>query len=81
MAIFNWLWLLENLWSMYFLMTLSIKNGEYAFLIRLDLIFSMSLWKEFQLLQILNDLPIKHLIKLYLYENNVKLIQFKRSPV
>ena len=43
-------------------MTLSIKNGGYAFLIRLDLMFSMSLWKEFQLLQILNDLSIKHLI-------------------
>ena len=28
-------------------MTLSIKNGEYALLIRLDLIFPMSLWKEF----------------------------------
>ena len=37
-------------------MTLSIKNGRYAFLIRLDLMFSMSLWKEFQLLQILSDL-------------------------
>ena len=30
-------------------MTLSIKNGGgYAFLIRLDLMFSMSLWKEFR---------------------------------
>ena len=28
-------------------MTLSIKNGGYAFLIRLGLMFSMSLWKEF----------------------------------
>ena len=36
-------------------MTLSIKNGGYAFFIRLDLMLSMSLWKEFQLLQILND--------------------------
>ena len=27
-------------------MTLSIKNGEYAFLIRLDLMISMSLWKK-----------------------------------
>ena len=43
-------------------MTLSIKNGGYAFLIRLDLMFSMSLWKEFQLLQILSDLSIKHLL-------------------
>ena len=39
-------------------MTLLIKNGGYAFLIRLDLMFSMSLRKEFQLLQILNDLSI-----------------------
>ena len=60
-------------------MTLSIKNGGYAFLIRLDLVFSMSLWKEFQLLQILNDLSIKRLIKLILYENDVKLWKFKRS--
>ena len=52
-------------------MTLSIKNGGYAFLIRLDLMLSMSLWKEFQLLQILKDLSIKHLIKLILYENDV----------
>ena len=37
-------------------MILSIKNGGYAFLIRLDLMFSMSLWKEFQLLQILEVL-------------------------
>ena len=36
-------------------MSLSIENGVYEFLIRLDLEFSMSLWKEFQLLLILND--------------------------
>ena len=62
-------------------MTLSIKNGRYAFLRRLDSMFSMSLWKEFQLLLILNDLYIKHLIKLIVYENDVKLLKFKRSPV
>ena len=62
-------------------MTLSIKNGRYAFLIRLDLMFSMSLWKELQLLQILNDPSIRHLIKLILYENDVKLLKFKRSHV
>ena len=62
-------------------MTLSIKNVGYAFLIRLDLMFSMSSWKEFQLLQILRDLSYRHLIKLILYENDVKLLQFKRSPV
>ena len=62
-------------------MTLSIKNGGYAFLIRLDLVFSMSLWKDFQLLQILKDLSIKHLIKLILYENDVKHLKFNRSPV
>ena len=44
-------------------MALLIKNDGHAFLRRLDLMFSMSLWKEFQLLQILNDLFIKHLIK------------------
>ena len=59
-------------------MTLSIKNGGYAFLIRLDL---MSLWKEFQLLQLLNDLSIKHLIKLILYKNDVKLLKLKRTPL
>ena len=47
-------------------MTLSIKKGGYAFLIRLGIMFSMSLSKEFQLLQILNDLSITHLIKLIL---------------
>ena len=62
-------------------MTLSIKNDRYEFLLRLDLMFSMSLWKDFQLLQILNDLSIRHLIKLILYENDVKLLKFKRSPV
>ena len=54
----------------------SIKNGWYSFLIRLDLIFSMSLWKEFRLSQILNDLSIKHLIELIFYENDVKLLKF-----
>ena len=38
------------------LMNLSITNGGYAFL--MDLMFSMSLWKDFQLLQILNNLSI-----------------------
>ena len=37
-------------------MTLSITNGGYAFLVRLNLMFPMSLRKEFQLLQVLNDL-------------------------
>ena len=41
----------------------------------------MSLWKELQLLQILNDPYIKHLIKLILYETDVKLLNIKRSPV
>ena len=62
-------------------MTLLIRIGGYAFSIRLDLMFSMSLWKEFQLLQIWNDLSIKHLIKLILNENDVKLLKFRRSPV
>ena len=62
-------------------MTFSIKNGGYWFLIKLDLMFSMSLRKEFQLLQILSDLSIRHLIKLILDEIDVKLLTFKRSPV
>ena len=62
-------------------MTLSIKNGRYAFLIRLDLMFFMSYWKEFQLWQILNDQSIRHLIKLILHENDVKLLKFKGGPV
>ena len=32
-----------------------IENGGYAFLIRLDLMFPMSLQKEFQLLQVFYD--------------------------
>ena len=53
-------------------MTLPTKNGGYAYLIRLDLMFS-----------IITDIksPIKHLIKLILYENDVKLLIYKRSPV
>ena len=62
-------------------MTLLITNGAYAFLISLDLILSMSLWKEFQLLQILNDVSIKHLLKLILYENDEKLLKFKVNSV
>ena len=62
-------------------MTLLNKNGGYTFLIWSDLMFSLSLWKEFQLLQILNDLSIKYLIELILCENDVKLLKFKRSLV
>ena len=54
-------------------MTLLIRNGRYAILIRLQLMFSMSLSKEFELLQILNDLYIKHLIKLIFYEKDKTL--------
>ena len=42
---------------------------------------SMSLGKELCLLQILNKLSLKHLIKLILYENDAKLLKFKRSSV
>ena len=44
-----------------------VKNDGYAFLMRLDLILSMSLWKGFQFLQILNELSTKHLIKSYIF--------------
>ena len=43
---FDWFSWLEELGLRYFLMTLLIKNGGYAFSIRFDLIFSMSLWKK-----------------------------------
>ena len=52
---------------------LSPRNGGYAFLIRLDLMFSMS--------SIDFKLSIKHLIKLILYKNDVKLLKFRRSSV
>ena len=42
---FNWFLFLENLWLRYFLMTLLIKNGVYPFSVKVDLMFSMSLWK------------------------------------
>ena len=56
-------------------MTLSTKKSGYAFLIRLDLMFPMSLWKEFQLLHILNDLSIKNSIELVWYKNDVKIAE------
>ena len=43
-------------------MTLLIKKDGYTFFIKFDLILSTSLWKDFQVLQILNDLSVKHLI-------------------
>ena len=61
-------------------MTLLVKDGGYAFSIGFDSMFSMSFWKEFQLLQILSDLSIRHLIKLIVYENDVKILKFIRSP-
>ena len=45
-------------------MILSIKSGGDVFFVKLDLMFSMLLWKDLQLLQILNDLSIRYLIKL-----------------
>ena len=62
-------------------MTFLITNSVYGFLIRLDLMLSMYLWKEFQLLQILNDVSTKHLLKLILYENDEKLLNFKGNSV
>ena len=62
-------------------MTLLIRNGGYAFLIRFDLMFSISFSKDFQLLQILDDLSIKHSIKLTLHENDLKLLKSQRRPV
>ena len=55
----------------------STKTGGYAFLIRLDFqshCESSSVITNFKR-------PIKHLIKLILYENDVKLLKFKSSHV
>ena len=60
-------------------MTLSIKNSGYAFLTKLNLMLSMSLLKEFQLSQMLNDLSSKDLIKSMLYEIDVKILKLKIS--
>ena len=62
-------------------MTLSCKNGGYVFLIKLDLMPSISLWKEFELLQILNNLSINHLIRLILYENDANLREALYRPI
>ena len=68
--------------EVFLLIILSIKNGGYAFLIRLDIIFSMSLWKESQLLKISIDLSIKHLLKQMLYENVLQMfLEIKIRPV
>ena len=61
-------------------MPLSSKNDKYGFL-RIDLMCSMPLRKNFQLLQILNDLSIKYLIKWILYESHVKHLKSKSSHV
>ena len=59
---------------MYFSMTLSIKNGGYTFLIRLDLMFYLSSWKEIQLLEILNELILqKNDVKMMITEMNTSI--------
>ena len=54
-------------------MTLSIKNGGCAFLIILYLMFYVIMKR----VPIVTDFkrPIKHLIKLILYKNDVKLLK------
>ena len=42
--------------------------------------FSVTM-KKVPIMKISNDLFIKHFIKLILYENDVKLLKFKRRPV
>ena len=61
-----------NLFSIF--NNLSIKNSEYAFLIRLDL--RVPIVRNFQF-----DLSIKHVIKLILYDNDTNLLKIKRSPI
>ena len=55
-------------------MNLSIKNGGYTFLIRLDLMFYLSSWKEIQLLEILNELILqKNDVKMMIPEMNTSI--------
>ena len=59
-------------------MTLSIRNGGYAFWIGFNVFYVIMKGVPF----ITNfKRTIRHLIKLILYENDVKLLKFKRSPV
>ena len=60
-------------------MTLLITNGGYALFIRLDLMFSMSLWKEFLILEISNNLSIRHLIKLIKKDNKSHIFKHLHS--
>ena len=60
-------------------MTLLIKNGGY-WMVKIGFNVFYVIRKQVQLLQILSNLSIRHLIKLILYENDVKLSKFKRSP-
>ena len=53
-------------------MTLSINNAGYAFLIRFDLMFC-AIMKSVPIVTNFKRPTIKHLIKLILYENDVKL--------
>ena len=61
-------------------MILSIKNGGYAFLIRLGLMFSMSLWQEFQLSQMFYELQNPSFKKCCnFYPNNFKFCVFNNT--
>ena len=56
-------------------MTLSIKNGGYAFLTRLNVFYVIM--KRVPIVKTFIDLSNKNLIKLILYENDVKLLRLK----
>ena len=59
-------------------MTWSIKKDGYAFWIRFNIFYVIM--KGFPIITNFKR-TIRHLIKLILYENDVKLLKFKRSPV
>ena len=67
-------------------MTLSIKNGGYAFFDMHKTRFNF-FYVFMEVVPIVINfkqpffLSVKHLIKLILDENDVKLLKFKRSPV
>ena len=62
-------------------MTLPIKDDGHAFFNKVRFNVFYVITKRVPIVPNLKRPSIKHLIKLIMYENDVKLLKFKRSPV
>ena len=62
-------------------MILSITNNGYAFLIKLDLKFSIPIWKEFPIVTIFKGTIYQTLNQTNLIWNNLKLLKFEGNPI